>query len=193
MIRPSTEDDLYELLAKKLLPHIQEVLIGAGAGQRLRVTALPLPVMERLCQELQGGGRYRACVLSNQANGAPWRASPTKLIELRNMLSEPLLIFIPPDLRTAAEDSLDVATFTELALRSVVEDLRQALLDHLPEQLRGRVERAVKYMQLERMVLNSDETVEYLLTVVKSGGTPEAAGAALYCFGLGSELINFAL
>jgi hypothetical protein len=49
----------------------------------------------------------------------------------------------------------------------------------------------VKYMQLERMVLNVDETVEYLLTVVKSSGTPEAAGAALYCFGLVPDLEAF--
>ena len=86
---------------------------------------------------------------------------------------------------------MNVATFTELALRSVAHDLRESLLAQLPEQLRARIERALKFVQLERLLLNADEAVEYLLTVVKSGGTPEAAGGALYCFELVPDLSAF--
>ena len=44
----------------------------------------------------------------------------TKLVELRNPLADntlrpPLLVFIPSDLRAAAEDSFGVATFEEVA------------------------------------------------------------------------------
>lgn len=191
LIQPSVEADLYVVLVEHLLPQIRAALGVAGAGQRLRVTTLPMPVMERLCEQLQADGSFRVCVLTDAPEGPQWLASSTKLIELRNTLHEPLLVFIPPDLRTAAEDSLDIATFTELALRSVADDLRAALLARLADDLRQRVERALEYVRLERILQNSDEVVEYLLTVVKNGATSEAAGASLFSFGLVPDLKAF--
>jgi hypothetical protein len=191
MLTPITNDDLYVLLAEQLLPQITAALDAAGPGQRLRVTTLPVPVMERLCGALQPRQTSRAYVLAKDPSGATWRASSTKLIELRNVLKEPLLVFIPPDLRTAAEDSLDIATFTELALRNVTDDVRGALLERIAEPLRARVAAALKYVQTERILQNSDEAVDYLLTVVRNGATIEAAGAALYCFGLVPDLSAF--
>jgi DNA phosphorothioation-dependent restriction protein DptH len=191
MLTPVSDADLYEHLSQQLLPGIRAALDAAGPGQRLRVTTLPVPVMERLCEALQDRASYRAFVLAKDPAGIAWRASSTKLIELRNVLPEPLLVFIPPDLRTAAEDSLDIATFTELALRNVTDDLRAVLLEQLPEQLRKRVAAALEYIRIERILMNADEAVEYLLTVVKNGGTPEAAGAALHCFGLVPDLAAF--
>lgn len=191
MLTPISNDDLYVLLTKQLLPQISAALDEAGPGQRLRVTTLPVPVMDRLCEALQARTSTRAFVLAKEPAGVAWRASSTKLIELRNVLVEPLLVFIPPDLRTAAEDSLDIATFTELALRSVTDDARAALLEALPEPLRKRVGAALEYVRLERILQNADESVDYLLTVVKNGMTAEAAGAALYCFGLIPDLAAF--
>jgi DNA phosphorothioation-dependent restriction protein DptH len=191
IIRPSVERDLYEVLAEQLLPQIRAALAAGGPGQRLRITTLPMPVMERLCEQLQGDAAFRACVLSDAPERAAWLASSTKLIELRNTLVEPLLVFIPPDLRTAAEDSLDIATFTELALRTIAEDLRTALLARLADDLRQRVERALEFVRRDRLLQNTDEVVEYLLTVVKNGGTADAAGAALFCFGLVPDLKAF--
>lgn len=191
MITPISRADKHELLATHLLPQIRTALSAAGPGQRLRVTTLPVPVMERLCQDLQGDVRFRARMLAQDASTVSWLATSTKLIELRNVLIEPLLVFIPPDLRTAAEDSLDIATFTELALRNVADDMREELLRRLNEPLRGLVTRALQYVRLERIALNADEGVDYLLSVVKNGSSPEAAGAALYCFGLVPDLEAF--
>jgi DNA phosphorothioation-dependent restriction protein DptH len=190
-LQPISEPDLYEVLSRQLLPQIKAALASARAGQRLRVTTLPVQVMDRLCQELHGASTFRTCMLAKDADGAPWRASSTKIIELRNVLREPLLVFIPPELRTAAEDSLDIATFTELAFRNVSDEIQEVLLVQLPEKLRQRVEAALKYIRLERILQNVDEAVEYLLTVVKNGSTPEAAGAALYCLGLVPDLAGF--
>lgn len=103
MLTPISNDDLYAVLANQLLPHISAALDGAGPGQRLRVTTLPVPVMDRVCEALQGRTSSRAFVLAKDPSGVAWRASSTKLIELRNVLVEPLLVFIPPDLRTAAD------------------------------------------------------------------------------------------
>ena len=191
LVEPSSKDDLYDVLARELLPEVKEALAVAGAGHCLRVTTLPLPVMDRLCEQLQEDHAHRVCVLGDGHGGPAWRVSSTKVIEYRNSLREPLLVFIPPNLRTAAEDSLDVATFTELALRNVSEDLRVALLGRLPEPLRDRVARALEYVRVERILWNADEATEFLLTIIKNGATAHAAGAALYCFGLVPDLEAF--
>ncbi len=174
MLTPVSDADLYEQLSQQLLPGIRAALDAAGPGQRLRVTTLPVPVMDRVCESLQGSEAYRVFVLAKEPEGVAWRASSTKLIELRNVLHEPLLVFIPPDLRTAAEDSLDIATFTELALRNVTDDLRAVLLERLPEPLRKRVVAALEYIRVERILLNADEAVQYLLTVVKMAERPRS-------------------
>lgn len=191
LVDPSTKEDLYDLLATELLHEVRSALEAAGPGHCLRVTTLPEPVMDRLCEQLQGAKEYRACVLGDGPGGPPWRVSSTKVIEYRNALREPLLVFIPPNLRTAAEDSLDVATFTELALRNVAEDLRNALLAKLSDPLKERADRALEYVRLERILWNADEATEFLLTTLRNGGTPRAAGAALYCFGLVPDLEAF--
>jgi hypothetical protein len=194
-IRPAGPEDHHAILAEHLRPRFLDALRSAGPGQRLRVTTLPEPVMEAVCAWLQGEGRWAARVLAAGASrgdaeairgavDASWKASATKLIELRNTLEEPLLVFLPPSVRTAAEDSLDIATFTELSLANVASGLVEALYDEIPEPLRGLVQEEIGYLWSKHLVRNEDVEVEYLLTVRKNGGTAAAAGGALYVFGL---------
>ena len=113
-----------------------------------------------------------------------WKATATKLIELRNVLEKPLLVFIPPGLRTAAEDSLDIATFTELPLASLAQDLVSVLLERLSEPLGTDIRAVLTHLREQRHVRNTDEEVDFLVTVFKNGATAAAAGGALYTFRL---------
>ncbi|WP_158626543.1 hypothetical protein [Corallococcus interemptor] len=183
VLQRAEASDLYALLAEETHPRLLEALRVAGPGQRLRVTSLPEPVMERVCAALQTGP-WVARLLVAGASDVEWKVTATKLIELRNALDKPLLTFIPPGLRTAAEDSLDIATFTELPLTSLAADLMGVLLARLPAALRQAVEEELVYLRMEGAVRNADEVVEYLLTVLKNEATPEAAGGALHVFGL---------
>src|SRR5262245_54053136 len=176
--------DLYILIAEEIRPRLLRALEAAGPGQRLRVTTLPEPVMDAVCEGLQGDSRWVARVLATDAGGGEWRATATKLIELRNVLEKPLLVFIPPGLRTAAEDSLDIATFTELSLAALAQDLVDALLLRVSDDLRKEIVTMVGHLRESNRIRNTDEEVDYLLTVLKNGGTPESAGAAIYVFGL---------
>jgi len=187
----SAPDDLYALLVERMRPRLLMALEAAGPGQRLRVTALPEPVMDGICESLEGDARWVARVLAVGPDPRPWKATATKLIELRNVLENPLVVFIPPGLRTAAEDSLDIATFTELSLSTVGHDLAAALLQRIPQPLRDEVAGALVYLREQRHARSTDEEVEYLLTVIKNGSTAEAAGGALYAFGLVPDFAAF--
>jgi DNA phosphorothioation-dependent restriction protein DptH len=144
IIEPADERDLHDFLAEQIRPMLLRALERAERGQRLRVTSLPTPVMYRLCQELQGDTRWCARVLSDGPSNDAWHATATKLIELRNSLEQPLVAFIPQGLRNAAEDSLDIATFTELSMASVAGQLVEALTLGLAKPLQGAVSEVLR-------------------------------------------------
>ena len=181
-IVPASADDHHDVLAEQLAPRLREVLKQAGPGHRLRVTTLPEPVMTRLAIALKDA-RWRVCVLSEHPTAAH-EATAATIIRLRDHSDVPVLVFFPPGPRTASEDSLDIATFTELSLASMAQHLADVLSERLAEPLRGNVREVVKHLAEVRQIRHPDEQVNYLLTVLKNGGTPEAAGAAVYLFGL---------
>lgn len=181
-IVPASPDDQYEALSKQLAPVLHEVLEAAGPGHRLRLTTLPEPVMERLALALDDR-RWLVRVLSEHPS-KPYHATAATIIRLRDHAETPVLVFFPPGPRTASEDSLDIATFTELSLASMAQNLSDVLLEQLVEPLRGEVREMLKHLAEIRQARHVDEQVDYLLTVLKNGGTPEAAGGAIFLFGL---------
>lgn len=183
-------EDIHNAVAEEALVLVRAALEAAATEARLRVTTLPRPVMVELCERLQGDPRWVARLLCNGAPSTPWEATPTKLIELRNTLREPLLVCMPPGLRTAAEDSLDIATFSELALPDLVSRVAAALLGKFEPTLRARMFDAITFLVEQRVHRGGDTIVEYLLTALANGGDAIAAGGALFAFGL---LPDFAL
>ena len=180
-----TSANLYAFLEEQLVPPITASLELAESGQRIRITTLPGPVMEGVCGALQGDDRWVARVLVAGVPDRSWKATATKLIELRNTLSKPLIVFIPPGLRTAAEDSLDIATFRELNLSaSISHDLIDILLKRVPPALNQAVSDVVGHIRREKWAKNDDDLINYLLTIDVNGFSPESVGAALFTFGL---------
>ena len=181
-IVPASPDDQYDALSEQLTVQLREVLEAAGPGHRLRVTTLPGPVMERLAVALNDP-RWLVRILNEQPR-KPYEATAATIIRLRDHADAPVLVFFPPGPRTASEDSLDIATFTELSLSTMAQRLAEGLIERLPGPLQGEVRNALKHLAEVRQIRHPDEQVEYLLTVLKNGGTREAAGGAVYMFGL---------
>lgn len=112
--------DLCEELEGVVLPKLLDVLRTRLPGHCMRVTDLDVDLMVRVCGRLRAEvPDVRLVILSdnlNAATPAELAVSSTKLVELRNPLPDgtqrpPLLVFIPNDMRAAAEDSFGVATF----------------------------------------------------------------------------------
>src|SRR2546425_4802125 len=132
--------ELNAALERVLVPRLAAMLHARGPGHCMRVSDLDLEVMVHLCQQLRGqvyvlsDGR-RASIPSDLA------VTSTKLVELRNPLADhtlrpPLLVFIPSDLRAAAEDSFGVATFEEASVDDAYDELGKLLLAEVPDSLR---------------------------------------------------------
>ena len=114
----------------------------------MRITDLDTDLMVRLCGRLRAEvPNSEVVILSDRHDTATTpelTVSSTKLVELRNPLPDgkqraPLLVFIPNDVRAAAEDSFGVATFEQVQLGDVYGELRAQLLRELPVALRGAV------------------------------------------------------
>lgn len=105
-----------QLLSEILIEQLAEILAKAGPGHYMRIEGLPYEVMEQTGASLQkNSSDAKVVVLSNKPR-KKYEVSATKLIELRNSAedSHPLLVLIPSNLRTAAEDSFDRATFKQI-------------------------------------------------------------------------------
>ncbi len=188
--------DVIAELERIFVPRLVERLHQRGAGHCMRITDLEIDLMVRLC------GRLRAevpganvVVLSNGNNpGIPatLAVSSTKLVELRNPLPDgtlrpPLLVFIPNDIRTAAEDSFGIATFEDVYVGDAYQDLREQLLREVPAHLRGVLGEC--FQRLETVeppwpFADSVAIVRFLLTGKINDHDPAAYGGALYELGL---------
>ena len=132
-------------LERVLLPRLATMLRTRGPGHCMRVSDLDLEVMVHLCQQLRAqvpGAQVYVLSDGHRASiPSDLTVTSTKLVELRNPLADntlrpPLLVFIPSDLRAAAEDSFGVATFEEVSLGDAYGELGKLLLAEVPNGLR---------------------------------------------------------
>lgn len=109
--------------------------------------------------------------------------SATKLIELRNQQNKPLLILVPSNSRTAAEDSYGNATFKEISLDSIEPVLVKKLKEKLPIEVSAFVNTITNYVNPTQSNLLS-----YLLAVEEESFTKESIGRNLFHLGLFPDL-----
>ena len=193
VIQALTKEDVHatlvEAVVSRVVSKVSETPPLPGGRHCLRISALPRAVMGALCKHFADPNSPIEAVLvlgPRESARHPWEITSTRLIELRNALetsARPLLAFVPPALKAAAEDSFDVSTFREFPLARLPREIAESLAAALPVPLREVVERAVAYAREQRGV-DDDDAMRYLLTVRKNGYTREAAGASIYQLGL---------
>ncbi|MGW5752235.1 methylation-associated defense system ATP-binding protein MAD8 [Nocardia rhamnosiphila] len=191
-LRELTDRDLDEALEQLLAPRLISVLLSREKGHCARVTELPPALATGVCAQLRvaAGDRAQVYVLGRPpAVPVSVAVTSTKLIELRNPDTDgqrpPLLVLIPPGTRASAEDSFDIATFEEIELGDVYDDLAGRLLGELPAELHTGVQELFSVLDENAWrYANSYARARYLLTVQLNEYDPSAAGAALFELGL---------
>lgn len=191
-----TPADVAAALEGALLPSLVAVLKNRSPGHCMRILDLDDELAVRLCARLRAEVPQAQTVVlttTNRSDLPPQLAvTSSKLVELRNpkqdgTLGPPLLVFVPAQLRTSAEDSFGIATFEELRHGDVYETLKHQLLGEIPLPLRGAVAEC-----LSRLVdadgpwpfADALASVRFLLTAKLNGGTADVYGASLFELGL---------
>jgi DNA phosphorothioation-dependent restriction protein DptH len=181
-------------LERVLVPRLAALLRARESGHCMRVSDLDLEIMVHLCQQLRAQvPGTQVYVLADSRRGSippDLTVTSTKLVELRNSLADntfrpPLLVFIPGDMRAAAEDSFGIATFEEVALGDVYGQLEKLLLAEVPNGLRPTIAEVLRRIEAAQWPFaDSVAVARYLLTLKLNNFDRDAAGAALFELGL---------
>ncbi|KFZ79515.1 hypothetical protein ED92_19180 [Amycolatopsis sp. MJM2582] len=208
MTEPSAAD-LRDALESVLVPRLTGLLTQRAAGHCVRVTDVDSALAARLVRRLRSanGTGAEVCLLGaarDTEKGSELRdvtVTSTKLVELRNRTEQPqttgapgpLLVFVPPGLRASAEDSFGIATFEEISLGDSYDLLAARLLDEVPAMLRPSVEELLAVLsEAPDQRLGARARATYLLTLKANGYGEQAAGAAVFHFGLVPDFELFA-
>lgn len=181
-------DTLDQKVGSYVATELIEKLINKEPGHCAQITDLSPHVMEKSCNEilLRGAGRFEAYVLTSNdnRNQRPFEIHATKLVERRNLEQKVILLFIPPNLRTAAEDSFDIATFEWISFNHVYLDMKK--------RLRIEVEQAIldqdRILSLQHMTNLIEKNWKlpsamdwclFYLSIIENKGTTESIGNSL--------------
>ncbi|MDQ1015770.1 methylation-associated defense system ATP-binding protein MAD8 [Streptomyces afghaniensis] len=200
--------DLRDALEGVLVPRLTALLTSRAAGHCMRVTEVDAALAARLVRRLRSanGTDAEVCLLGpaqDTEEGSERRdvtVTSTKLVELRNRSEHreasapgPLLVFVPPGLRASAEDSFGIATFEEVSLSDSYDLLAARLLDEIPAALRPSVEELLALLgEAPDQRASARARAAYLLTLKANGYGEQAAGAAVFHFGLVPDFELFA-
>jgi DNA phosphorothioation-dependent restriction protein DptH len=177
------------------VPLLVDQLRTRLAGHCMRVSDLDAELMVRLCARLRAElPDTMVVVLTDGKLAIPpeLAVSSTKLVELRNpcadgSLRQPLLVFVPSEVRASAEDSFGVTTFEEVSVTGLYEALIKGLVAEIPPALRGSVQESICRLRVAEApwaFADALSTVRFLLTAKVNGNDAEAIGASLYEIGL---------
>ena len=181
--------ELQQVIQERLLALLQ----ARQPGHCMRVGDLDTVVMLEVARKLreQVGSSAQVHVLAREVhNGDSLLITSSKLVELRNPLADdhlrpPLLVFVPNDLRTAAEDSFAEATFEQVPIAYAFTLLRSRLTESLPEALRTTVSELITQVENRPWRwADSLAVVRFLLSIRINGHEPDVVGASLCELGL---------
>lgn len=160
-----------------------KVIENAQPGHCMKATGFSLEVLHDLYERLGFlNTKTQFFILSEdpEHTGNEY-ITPTKLIELRNDLTISILVLIPVNSSTSAEDSYGNATFQELSIT----DFDRILFNKLHDEVASHS--AVKtILTYAERALNAtmQAKINYLLYVTLSGCTDEAIGNGMYMLGM---------
>lgn len=181
------QEIIHQELSQVVANDIEYQLNNSLPGHCLRISTLPESIMFQLCASFNTNGTNADVVLliapgQNAENS--WQVTASRVVELRNNQERPLLVFIPPGIKTAAEDSFDISTFVELNLGDVPDRLIQLLRKKVPDEISLLIDRVVDYLGRVERVVSPDDVARYYLTILNNVLDSRSAGGAIYQLGL---------
>jgi DNA phosphorothioation-dependent restriction protein DptH len=189
-----SNEQLNRALQECLIPKLKKAIASRERGHCMRVADLDLKLASELSKVLRREiPNAQVYILNNGQNSSEEDIyiSSTKLVELRNPLQDgslrpPLLIFLPSNLHTNAEDSFNVASFEDIAVTDVYEQLIKNLIQRLPSPLQGYVKNGIlAFLASEKWTwADAVSQARFLLTAIHNGNDGDTLGAALYELGL---------
>jgi hypothetical protein len=167
--------------------HLAREVQQAGPGQCLRLEALPRHLLEALAARWAAAsdGAAEVYLVDREAGEEPWRVGVHRVVARRNAGERVLVALIPPDVKLAAGDSVDVSTFRLLPVEGLWREVERLLEGRLPRPLLQAVRRVLAELKRRRWPVSDSAKLRFLATVAgQERPDPWIVGAALYAIGL---------
>ncbi len=150
----------------------------------MKITGLGLNELEFLWELIRNKYVNIHTFIIGEQSGADERfITATKLIELRNKQDAPLLVLVPSNSRTSAEDSYGNATFKEISLEGIEQRLKEQLINNIPPEFSGILKNEI-LGSLNLSQVDPVNIVNYLLSLEQIGYSTAAIGDQLYLLNL---------
>ncbi|WP_086478437.1 methylation-associated defense system ATP-binding protein MAD8 [Arenibacter amylolyticus] len=179
-----TINTYYKRIIDLILELHKADLSNAISGHCMKITGLGLNELEFLWDIIHE--KYPAIdtfIVSEESNGSDKFISATKLVEYRNKQEAPLLVLIPSNSRTAAEDSYGNATFKEISLEGIEHKLKEELIAKIPEDYAHLIKSEI-LQYLNSTAISTVSIIKYLLALEEGGYSNEAVGNNIYLLNL---------
>jgi len=174
----------YQKIIDLILDLYKDDLSKATPGHCMKITGLGLSELEFLWDIINSMyPTIDTFIVAEESNVSNKFISATRLIELRNKQEAPLLVLIPSNSRTAAEDSYGNATFKEISLEGIEYNLKSDLLLKIPAEYSSIIKKEI-LNYLNSSQLSNVNIIKYLLALEENGYTPENVGNYLYLLNL---------
>lgn len=174
----ATVNTYYQKIISLVLELYHEELSSTSAGHCMKITGFGSNELAYLWETIHTKYPNLEVYIIADDQSSDRYISATKLIELRNKQENPLLVLIPSNSRTAAEDSYGNATFKEISLEGIEFRLKAKLLSEIPADFKKNIEDILHYLSSENIGLSN--VIIYLIALNESGFTKENIGNFLY-------------
>lgn len=172
----------YEKFLALVVEFYREDLKQAKPGHCMKVTGLAMNELKQLLPLLKPINKELQVFILSDAETGPDYIHATKLIELRNNNEKPLLVLIPANSRTSAEDSYGDATFQDLAVKDLQIEFWQKLNQEMPDEQKPFIEDLNKIFNEFGIPLS--DRINYLLYMEICGWKLSSWGEGLAILGL---------
>ena len=168
----------YQRFLNLLLDDYHQEFEQAKKGHCMKITGLALrelTILREMINDLFPD--IQVYILSENTNDTAY-ITATKLIELRNEPTAPLLILIPSNSRTSTEDSYGNATFKNLNINHLNRSLIDSLKNSIPAANKSSFAEIFEYLKIQKI-----ETIQYIyfmLEIATNDFAAEAIGNALH-------------
>jgi DNA phosphorothioation-dependent restriction protein DptH len=170
----------YKYVIELLLGKYDNEFQNARPGHCIKISGFPQQHLFDLLHQLkEKHARLQSFILSDKSAG-PDYITATKLIELRNQEKSPLVVLVPVNSRTAAEDSFGSATFKDISLSGIDAELLQVLKSKIPSDVLPIFTETTKFLES----ISTSDLVNLLIEWEDDVFAKDELGKHLYIIGL---------
>jgi len=179
-------EKIKSLYYERFINHVVECysakLKAAKPGHCMKITGLAMKELQILLSMLRGINENLCVFILSETEKGEEYIHATKLIELRNSPDKAVLILVPSNSRTSAEDSYGDATFQNLPAIELQDSFLGKLVMEMPEE-KQYIWKQVRELLSE---IHSKKTtiINYILFLELEQFEDKAWGNGLFLFGL---------